>query len=341
MATILKKKKSGTKKVAVRKKKISSKKKEVREPEKRPGKPNRDDSDKENGKESVEGSHGFFNRRGFQRVKTSNRQEQSWTHQLRIRDGESVVVRPVETDPTEVDTHSIRTGAGPKDFARVVCPEMNPEHRNRCPVTDKQGRHNPSFTYLISVVDMRTLCSRENPRDPDKKIYQYDLSDYTYIPPVDSDEYDHLGEEPSAKYEWDRLPRMVKVFWMAGATAEKLRTFAKKLANICVNCRKQGKTGKIKVMASGERTCACGDTRPATIKDCYILITRHGADKTTSYDFQISDDFGFRNAPRDADGNRFKPYDLEQEIPIPTPEGVARMMRGSAKRREDGSEDED
>lgn len=261
----------------------------------------------------------FFNKRGFDKIPKKgqrDRLEFARSRTLFLFDGESFIAHFVEAEPTVCDTHTMRVN---KKWKRVVCPEENPKYRGKCPHRNEKGDHAPAPTGMISLVDMRTLLSRKNPKT-DKVIYQWDLSDGTYEPHVDSDDYDRIGEEPNPKYKWKRYPPRVKMWWMSATTSRKLAQFDKKLRHRCLNCVKKGKSDRITVVG-GKLQCSCGNPKPAGITDCYVVITRNGADTDTSYDFRVSEEFGFAPLPRPKEGD-YEPINYEEEVPIPTPEDM-------------------
>lgn len=275
----------------------------------------------------------FFNKRGFDKIPKKgqrDRLEFARSRTLFIFDGESVVVRFLEAEPTVCDTHSMRVD---KRWKRVVCPEENPKYRGKCPHRNEKGEHDPAPTGMISLVDMRTLLSRESPKTG-KTIYEWDLSDGTYEPHVDSKEYDRLGEEPNPKYKWRRFPPRVKMWWMSATTSRKLAQFDKKLRHRCVNCAKKGKADRIRVVG-GKLKCSCGNPQPACITDCFVVITRTGTQTDTSYDFRVSEEFGYTRLPKPKEG-KYEPINYEEEVPIPTPDD----LKGATLFDDDDDDDE-
>lgn len=277
-------------------------------------------------RESVAGS-GFFNRKGWDLVQPrgaggGNRDPLKFA----LRDGESAVVAFLEPEPTGCPTHSYKASPRPMDFRTIVCPEQNPKWLGKCPIMGRRGDHYPSHRLLISVLDMRTLWSRGEGDQP--REYANDLSDFSYEPPPDSDDYDRLGEdfEPQGK-GWKKLERKVKAFWMSQDTGAALLTFTRLLRKRCVNCNDTDqKSDRIRKDENGELTCKCGDPRPATLLDCFVKVTRRGADKSTTYLFEVSQHFGFGPRPDDKDGKPYRPIDYGTQIHVPSPEEVARLV---------------
>lgn len=283
----------------------------------------------------------FFNRSGWSSVPPKGGAAGEYgTRKFTLRDGESAVIRILQPEPTAVHTHSVKMSSRERDFRLIVCPEQNPKWAGKCPVMGKRGDHYPSWRGLFSVVDMRTLWQWRNPNNKDDVKYLYDLSDYSYEPPVDDEQYDSLGEPfevdgrapVSGKDGWKVFLPQVKVFWMSSDAARELQNFAKVLRKRCINCNENDeKSDRIRKDSEGDLSCACGDPKPASITDVYVKVTRHGADVSTKYVFTLSEHFGFAPAPLDKDGNEFKPVRYADEIKVPTPEEVRNLLPAESR----------
>lgn len=270
------------------------------------------------------GEDSFFGLRGYQHIPKKGGISAHSSKTIMLRDGESAVLRAVETEPVALNTHSIKVGPG-RQFSKIVCPEMNPKHQGQCPVLDeKNGRHKPGYTGVLSFVDMRTALVKED--GAGNKVYAYDLSDFTYEPPAGDARYEALGEEMADIGTYKKYPRAVKLFWMSSDTCRNLEALGMKLRKTCANCARAEKKDSIIRVKNGQRVCACGSPKPASILDCFIKVTRHGSDKDTTYTFDVSDRFGFQDAPRDEKGQLFKPLVLKDVIPVPSPEEIKRSM---------------